>query len=224
MRRPWCVASKWGSRRHTQIYPDPDSGSSTVQATADAADTAAAAPPEGEELDLGECRLHAPSRLIAMRHTAGSNLCGPLHARRFVKEEKEEKEGEAPTRGLQSWTCLPALCGPWSNHNHACMPRCSQAREEFGGEEVAEAGPVDDAVAEEQAERKFPWSGEDRDYTYDELLGGCNGHEVVAVPPSCAGSSTRASIAAGPNVVVADRVLLLSQIACLASCARRTRS
>ena len=55
------------------------------------------------------------------------------------------------------------------------MPWCSQAREEFGGEEGAEAGPVDDAVAEEQAERKFPWSGEDRDYNYEELLGGWYG-------------------------------------------------
>ena len=51
----------------------------------------------------------------------------------------------------------------------------AQARKEFGddegGEDGAEAGGAEAATAEEQADRKYPWSGEDRDYLYEELLG-----------------------------------------------------
>jgi len=47
-----------------------------------------------------------------------------------------------------------------------------KSRKEFGdeegGEEGAEAG--EEGAVEEHAEKRFPWSGEDRDYNYEELL------------------------------------------------------
>ena len=59
---------------------------------------------------------------------------------------------------------------------HRAAPRASFARQaradEFAGEEGDPEAEAEAAAAEASAAGGFPWSGTDRDYTYDELLGG----------------------------------------------------
>ncbi len=76
------------------------------------------------------------------------------------------------------------MCTTANSHAYRAalfLPTSRQARQEEDFEEGEEgaAGAAGEEGGDKAAGGKFPWSGTDRDYDYEELLGGCRARVVV---------------------------------------------
>jgi len=92
-------------------------------------------------------------------------------------------EGLLVSRGLGRCGCWPQSAASSSSSTAGTHPNCHQPQltqttqtraDEFAADENDPEAEAEAAAAGETATGgSFPWSGTDRDYSYDELLGEC---------------------------------------------------